>query len=195
MAGTLAALTLLSAIGLAGWFMASQPEVRHGSHGGVIHRTVEHVEVRSISGPDMVVLPTDADGGATLTLSVRNDGWLPMRVLSASVDSGSCGWVPTAVEMRTENEEGVIDRDAAPVATATVPAGNEVHISIPGTLQRHDGCDDGSLILALVADVDVTVSVLGRRHDVSVPVDPALGWTDDLEDFAEREDAVIQPSF
>lgn len=72
---------VLAVIGAAIWGWLSIPRLDHGSSWGASSSDHDILEIRSVTGPDMTVLPANDNGTATVMLTLHNRGRVPVTLL------------------------------------------------------------------------------------------------------------------
>lgn len=187
-------LAVLAVIVGAIWWWLSIPRLDHGSSWGASSNDHDILEIRSLTGPDMTVLPADHEGTATVMLTLRNGGRAPVTLLDVwpEKDELGCGWGPTERRVRIDPRLMYADDGAtAPLPGVSITPGTEVAVYLEGTMNDPAGCEHTAL--SSVATIPVEVRVLGRASTVEIDLQQHLGWTDDLDAYADQDLTVRRP--
>lgn len=172
----------------ATWWWLSTPRVDHGMAYGVFSDDHDILEIRSVTGPDMTVLPADQDGTATVMVTLRNDGRVPVTLLDVWPEEHElgCGWGPSERRLRTDPDLMFSDQGTtAPLPGASIAPGAEVAVYLEGAMNRPAECVNEAL--SSMGSIPVEVRVLGRESTVEVDLTNHLGWTDAFDSYADED--------
>lgn len=191
---SLAALVLATVVLAGTWAWASTPQLATGSAWGVSSDDHPVLEVTSYTGPDLFVVPADSEGTSTVLLTLRNQGPVALTLLDVWPEDAElgCGWGPVERRVRTDPQTMfTADAPAVPVRGAVVEPGDEVAVWLDGAM-NDSSCANEALSSLPVVPVDVRI--LGRTSRVEVALDQfQLGWTDDLDGYAEQDLTTLTP--
>lgn len=191
---SVAGLAIATVVLAATWAWASTPRLTTGTAWGVSSEDHPVLEVSSYTGPDLFVVPADGDGTTTVLLTLRNVGPVAVTLLDVWPEDTehACGWGPMERRVRTDPRTMFTDDGtASPIRGAVVEPGDEVAVWLDGVM-NDSSCPSEALSSIPVVPVDVRV--LGRTTRVEVAMEEfRLGWTDDLDRYAERDLTTLTP--
>lgn len=133
-----------------------------------------------LTGSGVALVPADGPGRSTLSLSIHNDGRLPVELVDVwpRMAEPLCFWQPSERWYQDDPRYmGVLDDRARPAVGATLAPGGTATVWITGAHPDPGRCEHAGL--TLIDDVEVVVRAGGRTSSTRVALGYTFGYSDD----------------